>query len=272
MSNTVTYSLKLPPLGNFEMKYYYRKTPEKSDARVFPPHVHDVLEAYVHIDGNASFMVENKIYALSSGDIVVSKPNEIHHCILNSASTHKHLCFWFSDALSALYPELFSQKSETNSLIVPENSVKEKLLDCYEELENASVLNEERAEFYTALKILDLWCKSTGKPSQAQSSPRILRDILNDINENFTEINSLDYFTEKYFISSSTLNRLFQTHLQTSPKLYLETKRLAYSRTLLKEGASVFDACMKSGFPDYSNYIRLFKKRFLMTPKQYRDR
>ena len=254
------------------MKYYYRKAPNQQDARFFPPHIHDVAEAYVHIDGDASFMVENKIYKLSSGDIVLSKPNEIHHCILNSTSTHKHLCFWFSNALNVLYPELFTSSEPSSRLIVPTNEVKEILLDCYEELEKASILGEERVEFYTTLKILDLWSKSIGKTAQAQNPPRLLRDILNDINENFTEINSLNYFTEKYFISSSTLNRLFQTHLHTSPKVYLETKRLAYSRTLLREGSSVFDACMKSGFPDYSNYIRLFKKHFSITPKQYRDR
>ena len=42
----------------------------------------------------------------------------------------------------------------------------------------------------------------------------------------------------------------------------IESKRLSYSRLLLNSGKSVLVACMESGFPDYSNYIRLFKKRF----------
>ena len=86
-----------------------------------------------------------------------------------------------------------------------------------------------------------------------------------------TKYISHTYLTKKYNISSSTLNRLFNDNLQTSPKLFLETKRLAHSRKLLREGNSVMDACMKSGFPDYSNYIRLFKKRFNMTPNQYKN-
>jgi AraC-like DNA-binding protein len=53
--------------------------------------------------------------------------------------------------------------------------------------------------------------------------------------------------------------------------MYLESKRLAHSQILLKEGKSVLDACMESGFSDYSNYIRLFKRRFMITPKQYKD-
>ena len=65
--------------------------------------------------------------------------------------------------------------------------------------------------------------------------------------------------------------RLFKEHLNTTPKTYLESKRLVHSQILLKEGKSVLDACMESGFPDYSNYIRLFKRRFGVTPKQYKD-
>ena len=64
---------------------------------------------------------------------------------------------------------------------------------------------------------------------------------------------------------------MFRKYLKTSPKSYLETKRLAYSRILLRQGKSVVDACAESGFSDYSNYIRLFKRRFGITPNKYRD-
>ena len=53
--------------------------------------------------------------------------------------------------------------------------------------------------------------------------------------------------------------------------MYIETKRLSYSRLLLNSGKSVLAACMESGFPDYSNYIRLFKGRFKITPNQYKN-
>jgi AraC-like DNA-binding protein len=102
--------------------------------------------------------------------------------------------------------------------------------------------------------------------------PTLLRNIVDDINKNLTEINSLSYFTNKYSISSSTLNRLFKDSFNTSPKLYIETQRLTLSRILLRNGESVMSACMKAGFPDYSNFIRLFRRRFGLTPNQYKKK
>ena len=66
------------------------------------------------------------------------------------------------------------------------------------------------------------------------------------------------------------MRELFRKYFQMTPKTYLENRRLAYSRELLREGRSVTDACVESGFPDLSNYIRLFRTRFGMTPSQYR--
>ena len=59
-------------------------------------------------------------------------------------------------------------------------------------------------------------------------------------------------------------------YLNTTPKNYIETRRLVYARKLLKDGYSVKDAAYKSGFSNTSNFIRLFKSRFGITPKAYK--
>jgi AraC-like DNA-binding protein len=100
--------------------------------------------------------------------------------------------------------------------------------------------------------------------------PTVLTQILKYINENFKKIQDTYEIVSKFFISKSTLLRLFKKYLSTTPKLYLETKKLAFSRILLKRGESVQDACFLSGFTDYSNYIRLFKNRFNITPGKYK--
>lgn len=254
------------------MKYYFADRPQIEKARIFPPHVHDELEIYVLIEGDASFMVENELYKLTSGDVIIAKPNEMHNCILNTNSVHKHICFWFDPSCEFLFGEFLKKGIPNNNLITPSETDKQTLNAVYEKLKDASEKNDVKRRFYTALEMLNILEKNIGNAKKLQPVPELLSAILDDVNAHFTEINSLDYFTEKYFISQSTLNRLFKTYLFTSPKLYLETKRLAYSRLLLNEGKSVFEACMLSGFPDYSNYIRLFKSRFGITPRQYRNK
>ena len=63
---------------------------------------------------------------------------------------------------------------------------------------------------------------------------------------------------------------MFKVYLNTTPKLYIETKKLAFSRKLLKDGLSVGEASVEAGFLDVSNFIRLFKRRFGVTPREYK--
>ncbi|MBQ3028199.1 MAG: AraC family transcriptional regulator, partial [Lachnospiraceae bacterium] len=42
------------------------------------------------------------------------------------------------------------------------------------------------------------------------------------------------------------------------------------AKALLQEGASVTEACYRSGFNDYANFIRSFKKVTGVSPGKYR--
>lgn len=262
--------LQMPDVTGFEASYYFRLEGREYVAYNFPPHMHDALEIYVLLEGDVSFMVEHNLYHLQQGDAIITKPNEIHNCILNTPGAHKHLCFWFSTGTKVLVEDFLQHDFGKNNLISPSQEDKECLLSLYEKLHACGEKDGKRYEFSLLLQILDTLGKSLCRTLAPQQIPSELKAILSDINDNFLSIKSLDYFTQKHFISQSTLNRLFRTYLHTTPGLYLEAKRLAHSRLLLKKGKSVLAACMESGFSEPSNYIRLFKKRFGITPGQYR--
>ena len=265
------FSFNIPSVNNYEVRYYFSDKTKTYNAKVFPHHIHDRLEIYILLEGNVSFAVESSVYKVNPGDAIITKPNETHNCILETDSTHKHLCFWFDCENEFLFSDFLSHDFGKNNLISPSKQDKEKLLCLYEELRTCGEKGGKRYEFLLLLQILDLLGKSLSHTLAPQQMPPELKSILADINDNFLAIKSLEYFTEKHFISQSTLNRLFRTYLRTTPGLYLEAKRLAHSRLLLKKGKSVLAACMESGFSEPSNYIRLFKKRFGITPGQYRE-
>ena len=270
-TNKDVFYFQLPSLEGLEVRYYLHDSLEKNEAKVFPPHVHDRLEIYVLLEGDVSFMVENRLYKLQAGDAIVTKPNELHNCILNAESVHKHLCFWIDEGSDLLLSDFLSHPMGEGNWISPLAPQKERLLALYREIYAAELAGDRHRRLYLLLEILDILRKNNKRHSAAHPMPKLLLEMLDDINQNFAQIPSLSYLTEKYYVSQSTLNRLFQKNLHTSPKLYLESKRLAYSRILLKEGLSVTDACLGAGFADCSNYIRLFKKRFYMTPREYQN-
>ncbi|MBO7187740.1 MAG: helix-turn-helix domain-containing protein [Clostridia bacterium] len=264
------YALKTPIIQNFDMKYYVHNNEDIIKPLIFPPHLHDELEIYFLIEGDVSFMVEQNLYKLNSGDIIITKPNEIHNCILNSSTVHKHFCFWFDISCDFLFKSFTEHEFGKDNLIRLEENAKKEILSICNKIHESSIKEDKQGEFIYSSQLIYLLSKKVYYAKQTVI-PSNLQKILDYINQNFVEIESIDSLANMFFISRSTLCRLFSNYLHTSPKLYLETKRLANSRKLLKYGKSVFDACIESGFPDYSNYIRLFKKRFGITPKQYKD-
>lgn len=270
--STAYHKVHAPITSDFYMEYYMNRSETITEARVFPPHIHDVLEFYILLEGDASFVVEHSLYRLSPGDIVISKPNEMHNCILNTDSTHKHLCFWFDPGCDFLFADFLAHDFGEGNVCTPIPEDFERIREICLALDRVSTKGgDKQTEFCLAVQMLYYIRRNLSGNGQREALPALLQSILTDINEELPSINSLSYFTDKYFISPSTLSRMFRKYLRTSPKVYLETKRLAYSRILLKRGLSVADACAEAGFPDYSNFIRLFRTRFGITPLQYRN-
>ena len=236
-----------------------------------PMHIHDKLEIYVQLEGEASFMVENNLYRLKPMDVLILKPNEVHSCILDSDENQRHACFWFDPSCDFLFSAFLAHDLGAGNLCTPCTEDAEKIREICFALEKASANEDKKYQMCLCFELLYYAEKSLAFGSQAEMLPKLLREILDDIQENLCHIHTLGYFEEKYFIGTGTLHRLFYKHMRVSPKVYLESKRLAYSRLLLERGMSVGEACETAGFSDYSNYIRVFRTRFGMTPLRYRN-
>ncbi len=259
-----------PSMG-FNSEYYYNGKKDKLTPRTWTAHVHDRLEVYVLEEGDVSFMVENTVYKLEQGDAVIIKPNEVHNCILNSESVHNYYCFWFDVEDEFLFNKLLSHEFGENNVIRFNEADRERFIDICSNLCNSGKDKDDLNQYRLFIEFLSLISNNINSNPAENNIPIELSKILRDINKHFKDITSVNEISEKYGVSRSTVLRLFKKYLHTSPKNYLETKKLAYSRVLLRKGESVLASSIESGFSDYSNYIRAFKRRFNVTPKEYQN-
>lgn len=51
---------------------------------------------------------------------------------------------------------------------------------------------------------------------------------------------------------------------------YLTHLRMQHCRKALEDGVSVLNACTESGFPDYSSFLKTFRRLYGITPAEYR--
>jgi AraC-like DNA-binding protein len=260
----------IPSIKNYDVSYYFSEKTE--GPKKYPFHVNDKLEFYVLLEGDVSFAVDSSVYNLKAGDAVVTRPNEMHNCIVNSNSFHKHMCLWFESENEFLFSDFLKHDFGQNNHIIPDEEGRARLFEICNTLREIEPDKDNHLRFILTLELLYIFRKFIPNENKGiKELPENLKIILSDIEVNFKEIHSLLYFEQKYYMSASTLNRLFNKYLHTTPKSYIESKKLANSRKLLKSGKSVLYSSVESGFFDYSNYIRLFKKRFGVTPRQYRE-
>ncbi len=75
---------------------------------------------------------------------------------------------------------------------------------------------------------------------------------------------------QELYASREHLSRAFKECTMESIHNYLTYLRMQHCRKALEEGVSVLNACTESGFPDYSSFLKTFRRLYDITPAEYR--
>ena len=260
---------KTPPLPAMRYGIYFKDTfIDVDDPTIDPLHIHESLEIFYNARDEVSFLVNGTVYPVKAGQVLISRPGDVHVCIFPESKSYLYSCLWIDTELSS---PLFSFLTENDfsPLITPEEN--SPILDLLEELDR--IKDDESLGTRALTLILSVLSELSRVPREQRQTaplPESLAAIIRYIDAHFAEIRSVSELGEKFFVSPSTLNRHFRTHLHTAPREYIEAKRLSHALMLLKSGASVTKAAEESGFPDCSHFILLFKKKFGKTPLRYK--
>lgn len=268
--------LKKPIILSDDIEYklrFFSLFLDPEDERIEGSHLHDCYEIYVNISGDVKFLINSHVYSVNHGDIVLTRPNDVHVCILNSPSLHEHFCLYFKCSEDSPLLSFFNSNNFVPLLSFDKND-KNKLIDIFHAMKDA---DESDASLDFSLCFLSLFkilnetrSHETTDTTSHVKLPDELQEILDYINNNFTDIKYIDNIVESNYVSTTTLNRWFKKYIHLTPREYLEMKKLSYAKILLDKGKSVTDACMESGFSDCSHFISVFKKRFGKTPNKYK--
>lgn len=109
---------------------------------------------------------------------------------------------------------------------------------------------------------------ANGADRQAQSDS--ISPILTYMNANYQKPITLAELAEKAGYSKSRFSHLFSEITGTTPKQYLNNVRLQVSCELLSTGLTVAEIADRCGFNDPLYYSRIFKKKYGLSPTEYR--
>lgn len=243
-------------------------------------HFHGDLE-YIHIySGSMGYAINGKNIVLFKGDSLFVNAKAIHSGYAINGEDADYGCVLFSPLLLS-----FGATME-NSLVSPflssnvsyvyfkDDEKMSSLLDSMQKIKNddGSVLSFEST-------ILSIWKETISKfPSLEKvdddGSIVYLREMIGFIKSNYMDSSlNLSSIASSVNISTSSASRLFRHYLHVSPVSFLIGYRLDVSKErLLNEDISVSTLANDAGYDSASFFIRSFKKRFGLAPKEYKKK
>ncbi len=250
--------------------FYEKRYTEKNDVTHDAEHLHDFYEIYVNLGGDVSFLVEDTLYPIKRGDVVVTRPNELHKCIYHGDGIHEHFCLWM-DAWPLASERLRAQFERQTLVVLPQED-KNRLIElCFALCQSDG--DDELQQLRTAARffeVLDLVSNSRSAVPPAHALPKSFSEIVDYITTHYAEPScTVALLCDRFYISKSTLCRRFRRYFQISPSDYIESKRFSEAKKLLDAGQSVQDTALNSGFSDCSYFILRFRKKFGMTPYHF---
>ncbi|WP_125152146.1 AraC family transcriptional regulator [Clostridium rectalis] len=254
----------------------------------FAFHYHDFNKIIVFISGKVTYLIEGKSYKLRPWDILIINKNEIHKPIIDSKEVYERIIIWVntefilkhnSKECDLLKSFKIARKEKLNLLRLTPNLI-EKLKYILLNLENAKVDNRFGShilsnslflQFLVYLNRLFLGNNKANNENVDIEYDENIDKVLNYINVNICDDLSIEKIASILYINKYYLMHKFKKHTGYTIYNYIIQKRLIRAITLMKEGKNATEACMNSGFKDYSNFVRVFKKNFKMSPKNYRE-
>lgn len=269
MNDSKLTTLFCPSINDFQLQIKYSRLTRTSHVNQIDMHSHRELELYINLTGDISFLVENTLYPVTRGDIIVAHPGDLHHCVYNSDQEHQ--LFWILVDIDSNRP-LFDHFFED----IPGHyfsfcqDTKDELIHICRILLDSPLSTLERHYYFLRLLMI-LKENARQVTSIPNAMPSDLTEVLRYIDAHLSESIRVSDIAAALYLSESTIERRFKTYLNMRPLEFIHKKKMILAAELLRSGESVLNAGISAGYSDNSYFINIFKRFYGITPFQYKS-
>lgn len=114
--------------------------------------------------------------------------------------------------------------------------------------------------------------RPVGCAFESANKKYVVEQIMNYIEDHYSEKISLDQIAENMYLSPFYISRIFKSETGNAPIRYLINIRLEKAKELLEGGyeGSIQEVAAQVGYDDAYHFSKLFKKRYGISPSQAR--
>ena len=234
------------------------------------PHYHSLFEIYFILEGSCTYFIDNKVYDVASGDIIVIPDGVIHHTKYDNRK-HKRILIncsrafvpisVISDIPSNFYlfrnPKIFEEAhyifKKIEDEYVRKDRYSDEIISCY-----------THSLFYLLVRNREFCCN-------VEMKNKIVEQAVNYVQENYYLPITLAKTAEMFSVSPEHFSRMFKKETGFGFCKYLNSIRLQQAEKLLRESnkPNVTSISTKCGFDDSNYFSKKFKEMYGVSPKKF---
>ena len=242
-------------------------------------HAHDFLELYLFLDGSVTYYIEDQVYDLCPGDLLIIPPGRMHRPVIaNERAAYERMVLWveldyiaridsaageLQAALRGIGANGYRVPLRGDDLIFAAS-----LFRRIAKMERGGVFTSSAIRLY----LKDAFEAYSLVEKEARGETAVIPQVIRYLTEHFREPLRLDDLAARFFISKSYLNRHFKAYTNATVYAYLMALRITHARRMLREGATAAEAGRECGFSDYSTFYKAFKAQTGITPQEFKAR
>lgn len=239
-------------------------------------HLHDFFEVYYLVEGKVQLLIGDQLLTLTQNTIVLIPPGTKHSESILSEK-YERLILWLNPwyltrlssrktSLSSCFVSIHSKGYIISSEQFIHNRIVMKLYEILRETHEREFGSDIMKDALVQ-ELLIMFNRS--EHHNLSNENESIQEVISYVNQHFTEKLSLDFLCEKFFVSKFHLSRNFEKLTKKSFYNYLLDKRMLLAKQLLLSGSRPTEVSVICGFNQYSNFYRIFLKKYGSSPSQF---
>ncbi|MDD5937324.1 MAG: AraC family transcriptional regulator [Clostridiales bacterium] len=248
-------------------------------------HSHEHIEMAFVLSGVGKYRIDDVVYDVKEGDILILNPGVKHQSILTSPATPTTEFFvGFTDIKLKNYPPNYMMLKDGSPIFHTTGELRQKLYKlCMAIAAEYSVCEEGRYFMLNSylVQMLLLIIReqthavkiSTGYSFDSTNKKYIVQQILNYLSDHYNEKISLDQIAENMYLSPFYISKIFKIETGDTPIRFLINLRLEHAKELLEQGfsGSIKEVAAQVGYEDVYHFSKVFKKKYGISPSRVRE-
>ncbi len=260
-------SIKFDPAESF---YFHRGMSKRViETGTSWPHYHGLYEIYFLEEGNCTYIINDKVYNVRAGDIVIIPDGIIHHTKYDDINHSRILI----NCKSRYLPDSVQMSVSSGIYLYRNPFITDEIHKILCKIEAEYRLNDtysdEIVSCYTH-SLFYLLMRNTDTCLAVDEGNKLIEQAVAYIRENFSADISLSSIAKSFSVSPEHFSRMFKKETGLGFSKYLNSLRLQYAEQLLKskEELNITKIAEICGFEDSNYFSKKFKEVYGISPKK----